>query len=147
MSNKKIPTDVLLKRLFKTTSIDRFIHSYSEDLNNPPVFCDYINSLCSQKDISHESVIKKADIARTYGHQLFSGTRKPTRDRVIQLAFGFEMDYEETQKFLVVARKSQLYPKIKRDAIIIFALKNGYGVVDVQSALYDLSIPILGEER
>jgi len=40
-----------------------------------------------------------------------------------------------------------LYPKIKRDAIIIFALKNGFDIVAVQSALFELSLPILGEER
>ena len=147
MFDEKLRTSTLLQRLFQTSSIDRFIRRYNEDMETVPLFHDYISDLCNKKNIPPERIIKKADIARTYGHQLFSGVRKPTRDRAIQLAFGFEMNYEEAQELLKIARKSTLYPRIKRDAIIIYALKNGYDIVTVQSALFDISLPILGEER
>ena len=147
MDNQSITTSTLLQRLFKTSSIDRFIDRHENALEAVPLFCEYINKLCAEKDVSAESVLKKTDIERTYGHQLFRGIRKPTRDRVIQFGFGFEMDYDDMQKLLSIARKSPLYPKIKRDAIIIFALKNKYSVIDVQNALYDMGIPLLGEER
>ena len=103
--------------------------------------------MCAVKNLPPNEVVKKADIERKYGRQLFSGTRKPSRDKVIQLAFGFELDYEETQELLISARKSALYPKIERDAVIIFALKRKQDLHTVQSMLYELSIPILGEER
>jgi len=148
MPGDKIPTtDTLLSRIFKTTSLDRFVRRYDDELNRVPPFSDYITNLARERGTAPERVIKKADIVRTYGHQLFNGTRKPTRDRVIQLAFGFGLSYEETQKLLTIARKSSLYPKIKRDAVIIFALRNDYDIVAVNSALFDMQIPILGEER
>ena len=147
MAGKKIPTSVLLQRLFKTSSISRFINNYSEKAGGVAEFNEYINNLCAQKDISPKEVIKKSDIERNYGHQLFKGIRKPSRDKVIQLAFGFELSYEETQKLLAVARKSALYAKIERDAVIIYALKHKYNIQDVQLTLYELSIPLLGDER
>ena len=147
MPEKKIPTSTLLQKLFQTSSLNRFIQRYGDEMNSVPRFHEYITVLCAKKGVSAERIIKNSDIARTYGHQLFNGARKPTRDRVIQLAFGFEMDYDETQELLTIARKSPLYPKIKRDAIIIFALKNKYDVVAVQASLFELSLPILGEER
>jgi transcriptional regulator with XRE-family HTH domain len=147
MSEEKVPTNTLLQRLFKTTSIDRFIRRYDEDMSHFPSFKKYINDLCTDKGVTAESIIKKADIERTYGHQLFNGTRKPSRDKVLQLAFGFEAGYEETQKLLSVARKSALHPKVKRDAAIIFALEKGLDIIAVQSTLFELGIPILGKER
>ena len=147
MDNKKIPTDNFLHKLLNTTSINRFIKRHSGDMNQLPLFHEYITKLSTDKGVSREKVIKKADISKTYGYQIFRGERKPSRDRVIQLAFGFELSYDDTQELLNIARKTVLYPKITRDAVIIHALNHGYDIASVQEALYELSIPILGEDR
>jgi hypothetical protein len=105
----------------------------------------YLHRLCVEKDVLPAHIIKKSGIERTFGHQLFNGNRKPSRDKVIQLAFGFDMDYDEAQTMLKIARKSALYPKIERDAVIIHALKNNLPDGDVQATLSELSLPLLGE--
>ena len=143
----KIPTGLLLERLFSTSSISRFIKRFNAESTGFADFHNHVNHLCTVKNLSSSKVVKKADIERKYGLQLFQGTRKPSRDKVIQLAFGFGLGYEETQELLTVARKSALYPKIERDAVIIFALKRKHSLHPVQSMLYELSLPILGEER
>lgn len=89
--------------------------------------------------------IKRSDIERTYGHQLFRGLRMPSRDKVIQLAFGFEFGVEATQELLKSARKSSLYPKIKRDAVILFCINRGMSIFDTQAVLEELGISLLGE--
>jgi len=147
MPNDEITTNTLLNRLSRTSSLNRFIKRYDGEMENTPVFTEYITALCEEKKITPESVIKKSDIERTYGHKLFNGSRNPTRDRVIQLAFGFGMNYDEAQRFLAISQESALYAKIKRDAVIIFALKNNYNIEAVQSALFDFSLPLLGKVR
>ncbi|MCL2639028.1 MAG: hypothetical protein FWD48_11745 [Oscillospiraceae bacterium] len=147
MSNPQIPTNKLLKRLFKTTSLNRFIKRYEEETDSALSFHVYLNKLCTEKETIPANVIKKADIERTYGHQLFNGTKMPSRDKVIQLALGFGMKYDETQKLLTIAKRGALYPKIRRDAAIIYALENGFDIQAVQATLFELSIPLLGEER
>jgi len=146
-SNNEISTDNLLQRLFKTSSFDRFFRRHNDDLQRFPAFSEYISNLCDEKGISAKDIIKKADIERTYGHQLFSGVRTPSRDKVLQLAFGFELTYDETQKLLLIARKSALHPKVKRDAALIFALDKRLDIIAVQSMLFELGVPILGKER
>ena len=145
MPDKKISTSNLLQRLFKTTNIKSFIKRYDKQIAYMP-FNAYLANLCEMRDTVPERVIKKSGIERTYGHQLFSGRRKPSRDKVIQLAFGFDMDYDEIQEFLKTARKSLLYPKIKRDAVIIYALKRKLSIDSVQATLLELELPVLGRE-
>jgi hypothetical protein len=143
MKDDTISTSNLLKRLFKTASIMRFIRHFDRQMELVS-FDTYITELCISKNIIPERVILKSGIERSYGHQLFSGRRSPSRDKVIQLAFGFELSYNETQALLKAAGKSQLYPKIKRDAAVIYALKHGVGIVDFQTMLHDLELPLLG---
>jgi len=147
MQKRIITTSKLLQKLFRTASLDRFLRQLDDADSNISPFHEYISVICTEKNFTQEHVIKKADIERTYGHQLFRGARTPSRDKVIQLAFGFEMGYEETQKLLSVARKSSLHPKVKRDTVVIYALKHELTLDDVQATLFDLDLKLLGKER
>ena len=91
-------------------------------------------------------MIRTSGIDRTYGHQLFSGLRQPSRDKVIQLAFGFSMSVDEAQELLKIAGKSPLYPKLRRDAAIMYCLNNGISFCDAQAVLQELSLPLIGRE-
>ncbi len=141
----KISTTTLMKKLFKTARLKTFMKTY-DDAFAKTTFREYIQGLLSEKRLVSEHVIKNCGIDRTYGHQLFNGTRRPSRDKVIQLAFGFSLSVEETQALLRAAQKSALYPKIKRDAVILYCLERGVGFFDAQETLQELSLPLIGRE-
>lgn len=136
-------TSALFRRLIDAEDLDSFIDRCAEEFGLPP-FHIYISSLCREMGLVPEKVIKKAGIERTYGHQLFNGTRKPSRDKVIQLAFGLELDLEGAQNLLQIAGKSALYPKIKRDAAILYCLHYRKDFQETQSVLYGLGLTLLG---
>lgn len=142
---KKIGTSTLLRRLFKAHDLEKFIKSDIDGIETPQ-FHVYILDLCKAEGWVPEQIIKKAAIDRTYGHQLFNGTRNPSRDKVIQLAFGFGLDVDGAQKLLKVAQKSQLYPKIKRDAAILYCLNCRKDVLETQNVLQTLGMTLLGGE-
>jgi transcriptional regulator with XRE-family HTH domain len=144
INSGKNRTTELMGRLIKATSIKRFISINISSMEEVP-FHEYIRRKCLETGVVQEHVIKRADIERTYGHQLFRGLRVPSRDKVIQLAFGFGFSVEETQSLLKAARKSVLYPKIKRDAVILFCINRGMSVIDAQEVLEELGLPLLGE--
>lgn len=146
MREQKFKTSELLKKLFKTANISRFI-KHNRDNMEVVSFDVYLKYLCRERGVLPAHIIKKSGIERTFGHQIFSGVRKPSRDRVIQLAFAFEMNYDETQYLLKIARKSMLYPRIERDAVIIYCLKNALPIHDVQAALFELKHPLLDEVK
>jgi hypothetical protein len=138
-------TSSLLRRLFNTSDLEEFMENNADDMNLP-FFHVYITDLCSSQGKVPEQVIRQAAIERSYGHQLFNGTRKPSRDKVIQLAFGLELDLEGTQKLLQIAQKNPLYPKIKRDAAILYCINNQKDILETQSVLLNLGLSLLGGE-
>ena len=142
---KDMDAGEILAKLKNADDITRFLKRYGKNMVST-AFHKYITGLCVKRDILPAHVIEKSGIERTFGHQLFNGRRKSSRDKVIQLAFGFGMDYEETQELLQAADKSALYPKVKRDAVVIFALLKKMSIFDLQATLSELSLPLLGED-
>lgn len=133
----------MLRSLAKSPDFDSFVDDY-ENAMEETTFSVYLSRLCEENRLVPERVIKAAQIDRTYGHQLFNGTRKPSRDKVIQLAFGFAMTVDECQHMLRIAGKSPLYPKIKRDAAILFCLSKGMSALEAQNLLESLGLTLLG---
>ncbi len=143
---KAARTSTLLQRLFKAPNLDEFLHN-SINTSQIPEFHLYISTLCRQTGQVPEQIIKRAMIDRTYGHQIFNGTRRPSRDKVILLAFGFGLNVDETQELLRMAQKSTLYPKIMRDAAILRCINDQKGVIETQSVLQSLGLTLLGGEE
>ncbi len=109
-----------------------------------PAFSEKITSLCREQGLVPERIIKRANIERSFGHQLFKGTRNPSRDTVLQLAFGFAANVETAQELLRCAGMSLLYPRIKRDAAILYCLHHGMTIVETQSILHEMELPLIG---
>jgi hypothetical protein len=107
-------------------------------------FSEYITELCGQKGEVPEHIIRRTNIERSFGHQLFKGTKNPSRDTVLQLAFGFEADVNMAQELLKHARMSALYPRVKRDAAILYCLHNRFTIVKTQNVLHEMELPLIG---
>ncbi len=142
--SEKVTTDTLLKRLFRTKNLTAFLRRNEANLS-PADFQTLLRALSDERGLIPERVIQQAQIDRTYGHQLFNGTRRPSRDKVLQLALGMGLSLEETQHLLQAAGRSPLYPRLKRDAVLIFCLKNGYDLMETQEMLGKYDITLLGE--
>mgnify|MGYP001073891055 FL=1 len=132
--------------MFKAANPQRFLNE-NEQLFVTPSFTEYLDALCLERKAVREQIIHRAGIERSFGHQLFRGSRKPSRDNVLRLAFGFGIDVDETQIMLRAARKAPLYPRIKRDAAIICGLSRHYTMIEMQTLLSDMGLTELGGER
>lgn len=61
----------------------------------------------------------------------------------MSLAFSLGLNNEETVRLLKIAKVGALYPRNKRDAVIINCLENGKSVEDVNIILDSLKIDTL----
>ena len=141
--NKQITTDELLTQIFKEPDPERLFEQ-NETAFTVTTFSEYLYNWCKTNREIPEHIIRRANLEKSYGHQLFTGKRNPSRDTVLQLAFAMDADYKQAQDMLKIARKSQLYPRIKRDAALIYCLHNRNSLVDAQILLQDLKLPLLG---
>lgn len=132
----KKPTDELMKALNSSPSIDNYLQKEQDYLITASLSV-YLNQLISDKGLKKSQVIKDAELNEIYGYQIFSGKRLPSRDKLIALAFGMVLSLEETQQLLKYAGFSPLYPKNKRDSIIIWGISHHFNICRINEDLYN----------
>ena len=122
----------LLKTLLRTDEYSQF-----QALKDNGVVSleEHLDALLDQKETSRAEVIYRARLDTVYGYQIFNGTRKPSRDKLLQLAFGFPLTYKETLTLLRIAGVGSLYVRRRRDSIIIFALNKGFSLEQLNELL------------
>lgn len=128
-----------LLNILKNSSLEDYLKENQNELIENPL-CTYLNALLEEKKLKKSEVIKKSDIDQIYAYQIFSGTRVPSRDKLIVLCLGMELTLEETDTLLKYAGYATLYPRNKRDSVIISAIKNGQSRYDVDDILFDLGL-------
>lgn len=128
------PTSALLRMLDQASSIDAFFDAHESDLAVRP-FHEIVSDLAQEKGLAIAQIINRAMMNESYCYQLFKGTRKPSRDKILQLAFGMGLNPEQTNNLLRVAQKSELYCRDKRDAVIMFGLNNRKTILEVEEIL------------
>lgn len=110
-----ITTDTLKGRISHADSFPDVMEKNSSEFVEISV-SDYLNALCRKSGIRSAEAIRRAHIERTYGCQIFNGTRVPSRDKLLQIAVGMGLSLDDTQDLLKKSGKNPLYPRIKRDA-------------------------------
>ena len=144
--SKSISTMELWAKLFQAPTVNLYLTENDSSINQIS-FSEYITNLCNSRGEKAEKILKRSNIESSFGHRLFSGKRNPSRDTVLQLAFGFQMSVDEAQQLLKISRHTPLHPKVKRDAVIAFFLHNSQKLDELQTALYENMLPLLGGNR
>ena len=114
---KKKNTDGLQQELMDSPDLTQFLSQNQEQFVNKNV-AELLNHLFEKKNISKAALAKQSGMSEIYLHQIFAGRRNPSRNRLLCLCYGLDASVEETQELLKRCGKAQLYPKLKRDAII-----------------------------
>lgn len=114
-------TDDLGQQLMDTPDLDQFL-SLHDGAFQSGTAAEYIKNLFHQKNITKSTLARRSAISEVYLHQVFSGRRTPSRNRILCLCFGLSATLEESQNLLKQCGYAQLYPKKRRDAIIIHGL-------------------------
>lgn len=131
-------TDELLNILKNEDEIESYIDNNSEDLIDLTL-SDYLKDMLNKYDIARNEAINNSALDQIYGYQIFSGTKKkPSRDKLIQLIFGMGLNITDAQRLLKIAGVNELYPRVKRDSIIIFALNKKISITQCDELLFEL---------
>ncbi|HJB07815.1 MAG TPA: helix-turn-helix domain-containing protein [Candidatus Enterocloster faecavium] len=129
-------TDDLSQELMEESNIDSYIkenESYFVDRS----VTELLSALYEKQNISKAELARRASMSEVYLHQLFSGRRKPSRDKLLCLCIGMELTIEETQRLLKEAAYAQLYPRIRREAIIYHGIVHHTPLEEINDKLFE----------
>ena len=138
-------TQELLKILKNSRKIESYLSNQSKELLNVSL-PQYLDRLLKEKNLKKSQCISEANLQRNYGYQIFSGERTPSRDKLLSLCIAMRLTLEETHSLLCSTGYADLYPKNKRDSILIFALEKNLNVLETNDLLYELEEATLDEK-
>ena len=119
---KEKSTGDLSQELMNQPNLDQYI------TENQAYFVDvdvsaFLTNLYEKCGLSKAELARRAEMSEVYLHQVFSGRRRPSRDRLLCLCVSMEVSLEDTQRLLKQVGYAPIYLKLKLDAII------GHGIL------------------
>jgi hypothetical protein len=128
-------TTARLNAILHQIDSEENLQEYIRTTEPLPSFSRWFFSQTEVQPYTNADLIRISGIERTYFYQIQNGTRKPGRDKVLLLCLSVHFSMAKTQRALEICSLSSLYPKNRRDAILIFAFENSLSVNDTQHLL------------
>lgn len=115
-------TEDLLERLLASGTPDEYL---DEGLTVDRTLPDYLRELLDEKGLRRSEVARASGLNATFVYDVFAGKSRLSRDNAIMLALGLGCGLRETQRLLRLDGVSELWPKVRRDAVIIWCVRHG----------------------
>lgn len=136
-------TEELLDVLTRTDTPPK-LGTYLDGLDPlPGGFADYFGRLPKVRAFSKKELIERSGLDRTYAYHILNGTKQPSRDKILALSLAAGLDLTEIQRALELTHEGILYAKNRRDAVLIYAVKNGLSVMEANDLLHHFGAPPL----
>lgn len=133
----KKSTQELLNILTSGVKLSEYYEKYENELYDINLV-DYLELIRKEKEMKKADVIKNAQLERTYGYQLFNGTRTPSRNSLLCIGIGMKLNLEEMQMLLKVAHQAPLYARDLRDSAIIYGINKNCDMRAMEELLLEL---------
>lgn len=141
MSTQDKTTDELMNEI-KSKRLDRYLEANSSEFTEITLH-EYICNIIKEKGLQKSKVVARSGLNRIYAYQIFAGKRMPSRDKLLAVGFGLQLDLDGMDKLLRQAGYSPLYARNKRDSVIIYAVINKKSIFAVNEMLFDNNFEIL----
>lgn len=128
-------TDDLRQELMESPDLEQYLAENDAFFSSKDAAA-MLNQLFKKCGLSKAALAKRSGMSDIYLHQIFSGRRNPSRSRLLCLCIGLSASLEETQELLKLCGLAQLYPKLRRDAIIIYGLTHRLSLFSINDSLF-----------
>ena len=132
---EKKTTDDLRQELMDQPSIETYLSDNRSCFMEQGIL-DLLESLRERCGLPKAEIARRSGMSDVYLHQVFSGRRNPSRDRLLALCVGMGASLEEANQLLRQAAYAQLYPRLRRDAIISHGLAHRHSLVEINESLF-----------
>lgn len=137
----KKKTEDLVNEIVSGKDISQYLDSNTEEFLDIPLHV-YLKSLLNNIQMKVSQVVERS-FKGEYIYQVFRGIKNPSRDVLLCIALAMELNLEETERLLRIARMPSLDARNRRDSILIFSINRHLAVPDVNDILYQFNEPCL----
>lgn len=134
---KELTTSKLLSFIKQSNSIQDVNLLFETQPIDKPTFNGYLYTVMEKNMLTPKEIIISSGLERSYFYHILSGKKVPGRNIVIRIALCISATLNETNNLLRLAQHSPLYSKIRRDAILIFAITNHYTMSEANDLLQE----------
>lgn len=103
-----------------------------------PTCAQTLRAILERAGLSAAEWMAIADVSKSYGYQILRGERLPGRDILLRTALSLHLSLKETQRLLAVGDCGALYPRVRRDAAVIYALNQTMSLIETEELLTSL---------
>lgn len=135
----KKSTSELLEILKKSPDIPTYTDRVSGNLIEQLPLHTYLLKILEEKQLKRSDVAHASGLDRGYVYDIFAGKKTPSRDKLLALCFALRLSDVQVQRLLNSTGYAQLYPRIERDSIILFALSHHLSLLDANELLYEIN--------
>ena len=136
-------TEDLEKELLSCTLIHSFLEEHQSFMSELPI-SELLKECLEKKSLTRTEVIAASGLNEIYAHQIFSGKRKPSRDKLLCLCFGLGLTLDQVQEMLRDCGYATLFVKRRRDCIIMHALNHKMNLLLCNKLLTNENEELLG---
>lgn len=131
---RKSTEDLLEELQNENCKIDEYLKGNGESFVYDKIK-DFWEAAIEKSGYSKSNIINKSDFSYCYFYDVINGRKITGRDKIIRLILTMHLSVDECQEALRISGRSALYPRIRRDAIILFAISNGYSIYQLTELL------------
>ena len=112
-----------------------------------PVFSELLYQLREERGLKAKNIIGSSRMERSYFYHILSGKKIPSRNMTIRIGLCIQADLQNINRLLRLAGAPGLYPKIRRDALLIYAIQQKMTMEQANLLLLEHDeIPLYREE-
>ena len=123
-----------LEQVKNTKEFELFLKRNAEEMKRES-FGDCVLKLCAKYEMTPSFLQTQIAISKSQFYSLINGTRNPSKESVIKIAFGLKVDISEANELLRSTGLHALDPRNKEDAIIIFGIEKQKDVSKIEELL------------
>lgn len=144
--HRRLSTSQLLTFIKKSGTFAQVSETLPE-VTEQPIFCHYLYEVMNQHQKMPKDVIQDSGLERSYFYHILNGQKVPSRNVIIRISLCIFASLNETNQLLRLANQGVLYPRIRRDAAIIFCIENHYTMHKTNELLLEYhELPLYREE-
>ena len=132
----KKDTNTLQSELAEAPSLKQFLEDNDSQFQIPGTV-EILQAMIAERKLKKNQLAERAHMSEVYLHQILSGSRRPSRNRLLCLCIGMQAGVEETQELLKRSGQAILYSRSRRDAVILYGLLHQLSLTEINDQLFD----------